>query len=159
MLSAVKNLTGDILSVKLQGMIDELSQFDQVIGSVPKELHINCREVGRVNSHGIRNWVQYFTQLAGRGVKLRFSELSPTLVPSYNLMANFIPQSAEVESICLPYSCTGCQAQLIQISTVAQLAKKKGPLPDLACPTCGKEAVFDDLEAEYLLFLTFKKSS
>lgn len=158
MLNVVKNLADNVLTVKLLGSIDERSELDEILGKLPAELHLNCREIVRINSHGIRSWVKYFSSVVKNGTKLRFTELSPTLVQPMNLMANFIPASAVVESICLPYFCSGCKTQFISISSVAELAKTPKKAPDVQCPKCGKgTALFDDIESEYFLFLSFKK--
>src|SRR4051794_15688471 len=101
-LDLTKDLKNDVLYVKLSGTIDERSDIDVAIGKTPSKLIINCKELVRINSHGVRVWVKFFQKLTENGVQVTFQECSPVIVQQLNLIGNFIPKTAVIESVCAP---------------------------------------------------------
>ncbi len=144
--------------VHFAGSIDERTHFDKVIGSIPKELHVFARNVPRINSEGVRAWVQYFQGLTEKGVDLKFFECSTAIVEQLNLISNF-SCGGSVESIFIPFVCHTCKSELVGLFETKNLTKKKFKLPGLQCTRCGGNVEFDDIQEEYFAFLRreFKK--
>ena len=70
-----------------------------------------------------------------------------------NLIMNFA-QHLKVESICLPFVCDNCKAELIGIESTEALKKVIPSIPSLKCTKCGGKAIFDDIPDEYFTFMT-----
>lgn len=153
MVNVVKEQKGTALVVRLSGSIEESVNFDTLIGPPPAELHINCKEVPRINSVGVKAWIKYFQAAASKGTKLVFLECSTAIVEQINLISNFTC-GGTVESVYVPFSCTGCKSELVGLFKTDDLKKLSLNLPELKCSKCGGKAVFDDIPEEYFAFLS-----
>ncbi len=153
MVNVVKEQKGNALIVRLAGSIEESVNFDQLIGAPPAELHVNCKEVPRINSVGVKAWIKYFQSCQAKGTILKFTDCSTAIVEQINLISNFTC-GGTVESIFVPFSCTGCKSELVGLFKTDDLRKLNLNLPDLKCSKCSGKAVFDDIPEEYFAFLT-----
>ncbi len=152
MLNVVKEQKGNVLIVRLAGSIEESVNFDQLIGPPPAELHVNCKEVPRINSVGVKAWIKYFQGAQAKGTKLMFTDCSTAIVEQINLISNFTC-GGTVQSIYVPFSCTQCKSELVGLFKTEDLKKLNMELPDLKCSKCSGKAVFDDIPEEYFGFL------
>ena len=152
MVNVIKEQKGTALHVRLSGSIEESVNFDQLIGPPPVEMFVNCKEVPRINSVGVKGWIKYFQTCQSKGTKLHFQECSTAIVEQVNLISNFTCGGA-VESILVPFSCTNCKAELVGLFKTEDLKKLNMNVPDLKCTKCGGKAVFDDIPEEYFGFL------
>lgn len=153
MINVVKEQKGNVLLVRLSGSIEESVNFDQLIGPPPGELHINCKEVPRINSVGVKAWIKYFQTAQQKGTKLKYVECSTAIVEQINLISNFTC-GGEVESVYVPFSCSSCKSELVGLFKVEDIKKLNLNVPDLKCTKCSGKAVFDDIPEEYFGFLT-----
>jgi len=147
-----KETKGSILVVRIMGSIEETVNFDQLLGAPHPEMEINCKEIPRINSVGVKAWIKYFQSCQAKGSKIRFVECSTAIVEQINLISNFTC-GGTVESIFVPFSCSGCKSELAGLFKTEDLKKIQLKLPDLKCSKCGSKAVFDDLPEEYFGFL------
>lgn len=152
MVNVVKEQKGNALVVRLTGSIEETVNFDQLIGPPPAELWVNCKEVPRINSVGVKGWIKYFQAATAKGTKLKLMECSTSIVEQINLISNFTC-GGTVESIFVPFSCTGCKTELVGLFKCDDLKRLQLKLPELKCSKCGGKAVFDDIPEEYFGFL------
>ena len=152
MLNVIKEQKGNVLVVRLSGSIEESVNFDQLIGPPPAELHVNCKEIPRINSVGVKAWIKYFQSAQTKHTKLKFLECSTAIVEQINLISNFTC-GGEVESIFVPFSCVSCKSELVGLFKTTDLKKMHTNLPDLKCTKCSGKAVFDDIPEEYFGFL------
>lgn len=152
MVNVVKTQQGNILVVKISGSIEESVNFDQLIGPPPAELHVNCKEIPRINSVGVKAWIKYFQAAQAKGTKIKFIECSSAIVDQLNLISNF-SAGGVVESIYVPFSCTNCKTELMGLFKSEDLKKLNFEIPELKCSKCGNKAVFDDIPEEYFGFL------
>ena len=62
------------LEVETNGAYDKKlwSEIAKEIGEPGLPLRVNCRDVFRINSAAVRNWVDYFDGLAKKGVQFSF---------------------------------------------------------------------------------------
>jgi anti-anti-sigma regulatory factor/DNA-directed RNA polymerase subunit RPC12/RpoP len=151
--NVVKEQKGNILVVRLSGSIEESVNFDQLIGNTSSEVQVNCKEIPRINSVGVKTWIKYFQSVQAKGTKIVFTECSTAIVEQINLISNFLC-GGTVESIYVPFACTNCKSELLGLFKSEDLKKLKLAIPDLKCSKCGGKAVFDDIPEEYLGFLT-----
>ena len=152
MLNVIKEQKGNVLLVRLTGSIEENVNFEQLIGNLPEELHIHCKEVPRINSIGVKAWIKYFQSVQSKGTRVKFLECSTAIVQQINLISNFAPLDS-VESIYVPFSCSNCKSELVGLFASEELRKMRLKIPDLKCTKCGSKAVFDDIPEEYFAFL------
>lgn len=153
MVNVVKEQKGNLLEVRLSGSIEESVNFDQLIGTPPAELRVNCKEVPRINSVGVKAWIKYFQAAQAKGTRLLFAECSTAIVEQINLISNFTC-GGEVESIYVPFSCGNCKSELVGLFKTGDLRKLNLKIPDLKCSKCGGVATFDDIPEEYFGFLS-----
>lgn len=152
MVKVAKEQQGNALVVRLSGSIEESVNLEELVGQTPGEVIVNCKEITRINSVGVKGWIKYFSSLQAKGVKLTFQECSTAIVEQINLISNFIC-GGTVESVFVPFACSNCKSELIALFKVADLKAGDLNLPELKCTKCGGKAVFDDIEEEYFAFL------
>ncbi|HLE00444.1 MAG TPA: hypothetical protein VJB59_09300 [Bdellovibrionota bacterium] len=152
MINVVKEQKGNSLLVRLTGSIEESVNFEQIIGLTSPELIVNCRDVPRINSVGVKAWIKYFQSLQAKNIKMHFIECSTAIVEQINLISNFIPEGC-VESIYVPFSCGTCKSELVGLFKTEDLKKLEFKLPPLKCTKCSGQASFDDIPEEYFSFL------
>lgn len=139
--------------VKLSGSIEESVNFESIIGFPPPgEMQVNCRDVSRINSVGVKSWIKYFQAAQQKGAKLVFVECSTAIVEQINLISNFTC-GGRVESIYVPFACQSCKAELLGLFKCDDLKKLDMDIPPINCNKCSGKAVFDDIPEEYLGFL------
>lgn len=155
MLKVVKDIQDGILSLKLVGGLDEYADFDKYIGDPTrwKEIHINCKQIRRLTSHGTRAWIVYFQALADKKVPYKLFECSPAFIDQLNLFKNFIP-GGEVVSMCIPFLCSSCKEMFVSVMETAEIRRRNFLIPEIACTSCKSgKATFDEIESDYFHFL------
>lgn len=154
MLTITKNSVGpNVLAATLAGDIGPDMNLEGAIGPVTSgELQVSCKGVTRINSVGVKLWIQYFSALRKAKVSLRFTECPPILVQQMNMISNFA-LAAEVSSLYVPFSCEKCGTELVGLFNTPDIQKLNFEIPALKCTKCGGSAEFDDVPAEYFAFL------
>ena len=134
--------------ISLSGVIDEsadLSFFEQLSGHV----RIHMRNVRRINSYGVRSWIEAVRHL-GPDTVVELVECPPSVVDQINMVAGFLGRG-RVASFYAPMACERCGHEREQLFGVAEY-RAAGRLPEVKCPQCGETMQVDDLEEHYLLF-------
>ena len=136
--------------VCLSGDVTEETSFAEVLRVEAPVLVLDLSQVRRINSAGVREWVNFVAELGRQGRLLVFESCSVAVVQQLNMVVDF-RGGAQVRSILLPYYCGTCDAERLQLLDVS------GASPTLAtvlpCATCGESMEFDDLPESYLSFL------
>jgi anti-anti-sigma regulatory factor/DNA-directed RNA polymerase subunit RPC12/RpoP len=153
MIKVAKEVNGNVLTLRLSGSIEETVNLDEMVGPTPGEVRVDCKEITRINSVGVKGWIKYFQTLQNKSTKLTFFQCSTAIVEQINLISNFTC-GGSVESIYVPFACTNCKAELIALFRTADLNPSSIQLPELKCTKCTNKAVFDDIEEEYFAFLS-----
>jgi hypothetical protein len=151
--NVTKEQKGNLLSVRLMGSIEESVNFDQLLGPPPPEMEVNCKEIPRINSVGVKAWIKYFQACQAKGTKLRFKECSIAIVEQINLISNFTC-GGTVVSLFVPFSCSTCKSELVGLFKSEDLKKMGLNIPDLKCTKCNGKAIFDDIPEEFFSFLS-----
>ncbi len=104
---------GDMSYVKLGGVIDEDNELGDLVDRIPAGTAvIDLGEIERINSCGVRDWVNWLTKLEGNGARSVLVECSPAIVAQINLVNNFTG-SGVVKSFYVPYFCPECDEEKV----------------------------------------------
>jgi len=145
--------------VHLEGVLDETSppELSKLAGQLraQNKTVLEVSAVKRINSLGVRAWVDFMKQLEGRAITLR--RCSPAFVDQLNSVSDF-KSHATVESFLAPFVCEKTGNVFYEEFTVGKDIKSSADLAALAnkrCKECPDPLVFDDLPERYLHFLAF----
>ncbi len=144
--------------VKLSGVIDE----DNDLGSLADKLGagtavIDVSEIERINSCGVRDWVNWLGKAEKNGANFVLIECSPAIVAQINLVNNFTGQGV-VKSFYAPYFCPNCDIEkALLVETTDVQAVRPFQAPSCRCDECDGPMDFDDMEDSYFAFLANTK--
>lgn len=142
--------------LKLGGIIDEDNHLGGLTAQIAGPIVIlDVADILRVNSYGVRDWVNWLDSLSRLGRQVVMVRCSSAVVGQANMVTNFTGQ-AIIVSFQAPYYCAHCDLSVVKVLSVEELlAKKRGPLaaPDHVCEVCGNTLEFDDFEESYFAFL------
>jgi len=139
--------------VTVSGVIDEhadLTAVEQVTGKV---IEIDFAGVRRINSFGVRLWLNAMKKLQAPGVRIGFRGCPSVVVDQINMVHGFLGD-AEVISIMVPRLCEACDRTADQPVEVASARAAGGVIPEFPCPGCGEPMELDDVEHRYRLLLS-----
>ena len=141
-------------AVRFTGVIDEHSRLpDLHVPFGTRFLFIDLGGVERINSCGVRDWMDWIDQVSQPPVEVVLLECSPPIVAQLNLVGGFAGRAA-VQSIQAPYYCEHCDREAVLVLSVSELLAAPRPAaPPAPCDRCGQAMVFDDIEQSYFAFL------
>lgn len=156
--SELSNKEG-VTTLKLAGVVDEdneLTSLEPKLGAGPTVLDLS--EIDRINSCGVRDWVNWLGRIEKTGARLVFVNCSPAIVAQINLVHNFTANGI-VKSFYAPYFCPRCEKEkLLRLETRDLI--KSAPIttaPACRCDECDGPMDFDDMEESYFAFLNNAK--
>lgn len=144
-------------TIVLKGVVDErapavLAEVKAIVG--PKVV-FDFGGVRRINSLGVRAWIQLMKSLVGREIVLR--RCTPAIVEQLNALRDFGGQ-ARVESVLAPYLCERCgevRFEDVLIGGELKAGKSVDQAPPRSCKSCNSPMQFDDLPERYFQFLMY----
>jgi hypothetical protein len=142
---------GALGRLQLRGVIDHSFKIDIQASPIRKEIQVECRDIQRINSDGIRAWARQFSRLRQSGIALYFFGLPPSLVDLIRYIPGLV-QRHEVVSIQLPFRCPPCDREFVVMQGVSKASSFKKAV-DRDCPTCSRKLVFDDQPEGYRFLL------
>src|SRR6476659_7819470 len=149
---------GDVSYVKLGGVIDEDNELGDLVDKIPAGTAvIDLGEIERINSCGVRDWVNWLSKLEYNGTRSVLVECSPAIVAQINLVNNFTGNGV-VKSFYAPYFCPNCDLEkvlLVETRDMAGITPFKAP--SCRCDECDGPMDFDDIEESYFAFLANTK--
>jgi anti-anti-sigma regulatory factor len=145
--------------LKLGGVIDEdndLVTLESKLGA--GSLVINLAEVDRINSCGVRDWVNWLGRVEKNGARSILVECSPPIVSQINLVHNFTGAGV-VKNFYAPYFCPRCEKEKLLLLETRDLVQNGPPFtaPMCRCDECDGPMEFDDMEESYFAFLSNAK--
>lgn len=151
------NTVEDVSFLKISGTIDE---DNALAGSLKKiegrTVVIDLSGVERINSCGVRDWVNWLNDLEAAGKQAVLVRCSPCIVTQINLVHNFVGKGI-VKSFFAPYYCGRCdkeQQKLLQVEQFAGSTQAHAPtFRAEGCQNMPCELQFDDIEESYFAFL------
>lgn len=149
MLQVRKERKPDRILLHLSGTIEETVHLSTLFGPPEALMEIHCKDLTRINSVGVRAWVNYFEDCKRRGSTTRFFECSAAIVEQINLISNFLC-GGEVISLYVPYFCRHCKSVSSHLYKVSDIRLLK-TLPDVPCPKCELATAFDSPMEEFFV--------
>jgi anti-anti-sigma regulatory factor len=140
--------------VKLAGVIDEDNELTELAEKIPSgTVVIDLSEIERINSCGVRDWVNWLGKIEKNGSKTVLVECSPAIVAQVNLVNNFTGGGV-VKSFFAPYFCPNCDREKVLLVEAAELGAAPHKAPTCRCDECDGVMDFDDMEDSYFAFLS-----
>ncbi len=151
------NTYEDVTFLKVTGVIDEDNALARSLKKIDgATVVIDLSAVTRINSCGVRDWVNWLNDLDAKGKRIMLVRCSPCIVNQINLVNNFIGQGM-VKSFFAPYYCPKCDLEelhLTQLEAFAGMARPQAPvLRGEGCNEVQCQMEFDDIEEAYFAFL------
>jgi anti-anti-sigma regulatory factor len=148
----------DMTYVKLGGVIDEDNELGDLTERIPAGTAvIDLAEIERINSCGVRDWVNWLTKIERGGGRVVLVECSPSIVSQINLVNNFTGTGV-VKSFYAPYYCPNCDREKVLLIEASEMGPPPHRAPTCRCDECDGVMDFDDMEDSYFAFLgTAKK--
>ncbi|CAN5912141.1 hypothetical protein BH11MYX2_BH11MYX2_01130 [soil metagenome] len=148
---------GDVSYVKLGGVIDEDNELGELVERIPSGTAvIDLGEIERINSCGVRDWVNWLNKLENNGSRSVLVECSPAIVAQINLVNNFTG-SGVVKSFYVPYFCPECDEEKVLLVEASDMGLAPHEPPTCRCDECDLVMDFDDMPDSYFAFLSNQK--
>src|SRR5690348_7612772 len=148
---------GDMSFVKLGGVIDEDNELALLVEQIPAGTAvIDLGEIERINSCGVRDWVNWLTKIEGNGTRAVLVECSPAIVAQINLVNNFTGNGV-VKSFYVPYFCPECDEEKVLLVETSDMGPPPHEPPTCRCDECDLVMDFDDMPDSYFAFLSNHK--
>jgi anti-anti-sigma regulatory factor len=145
---------GDMSYVKLGGVIDEDNELGELVDKIPSGTAvIDLGEIERINSCGVRDWVNWLSKLEANGTRSVLVECSPAIVAQINLVNNFTG-SGVVKSFYVPYFCPECDEEKVLLVEAGDMGPPPHEPPTCRCDECDLVMDFDDMPDSYFAFLS-----
>lgn len=152
------NARDDVSYVKIGGIIDE----DNELGTLADRMGagtaiIDLSDVERINSCGVRDWVNWLGKAEKQGAQVVLVQCSPAIVAQINLVNNFSGNGV-VKNFFAPYFCPNCDREkVLLVETRDVHGQKPFRAPTCRCDECDGPMDFDDMEESYFAFITSGK--
>jgi anti-anti-sigma regulatory factor len=145
---------GDVSYVTLGGVIDEDHELGVLVDKIPSGTAvIDLGEIERINSCGVRDWVNWLGKLEGAGTRSVLVECSPAIVAQINLVNNFTGNGV-VKSFYVPYFCPECDEEKVLLVEASDMGPPPHEPPTCRCDECDLVMDFDDMPDSYFAFLS-----
>src|SRR6185295_15916441 len=145
---------GDVSYVKLGGVIDEDNELGELVDKIPNGTAvIDLGEIERINSCGVRDWVNWLSKLESNGTRSVLVECSPAIVAQINLVNNFTG-SGVMKSFYVPYFCPECDEEQVLLVEAQDMGPPPHEPPTCRCDECDLVMDFDDMPDSYFAFLS-----
>ncbi len=148
----------DVTYIKLSGVIDEDNELGILVDRLGAGTSvIDLAEIERINSCGVRDWVNWLGRAEKKGAEMILVECSPAIVAQINLVNNFVGNGA-VKSFYAPYFCPSCDLEKVLLVDMEEMANQDRPkAPVCRCDECDGVMDFDDMEESYFAFIQTTK--
>jgi anti-anti-sigma regulatory factor len=135
------------LVITVSGVVSEEARFEAP-DPRGRRVIIDARGVERLNSMGVRNWIDFMDELQARSADIVIRQMPPAMVSQASMITNFIGR-CRVESFLSPWYCPNCE------NTLEQLHGFRDDLPaSIQCPRCRAPMELDWDREAYLAFRT-----
>jgi anti-anti-sigma regulatory factor len=140
--------------LRIQGVIDEDNRLEALARDIRTGvLVIDLSDVERINSCGVRDWVNWVAALEKAQVQTHLICCSSAIVAQLNLVGNFVGH-ASIRSVTAPYYCDSCDFEHTEKLNLEDLVKApKTQAPGRNCPQCQQPMSFDDIEDSFFGFV------
>jgi anti-anti-sigma regulatory factor len=140
------------LKIALAGEICETSDLMPFVPKAKSVMRvvIDLAEINRLNSAGIREWLNFVRACNRAGARIELERCAPVVVAQLNAFRDFAGTEGLVRSVLAPYICESCGHEMRQLvdCTGGDVTLEE----ELPCPKCGQVLLFEDLVDVYLSF-------
>lgn len=138
-------------TLKISGLIDETSSFDDLLKNLPPEVWIDFQDVTRINSCGVREWIKAILNTES---KIHLINCSSIVASQFFMIPEFLGPNGVVDSFETPFICENCDHEIQKILELKDI-KSESELTDLeeTCPKCGETMELDQDPDIYIEFL------
>lgn len=143
----------DQKKVKISGIIDEFSDFSNLFNNDLEEIWIDFSGISRINSSGIREWVQAVMKSTSR---LFMVNCSAVIIDQFSMIPECVGKNGQVVSFYVHYICDHCDHELQEVLTVGKDADSDTVFNEereSPCPACGGVMELDHNPDTYFSFL------
>lgn len=141
---------GAVQMVQVPARLDESFGGAALAASLAGIVVLDLGEVRRINSYGLRQWLELQRELAARAdqVQLYYARCSEAVVGQIGLV-NAFADRGQVISFQAPYACPSCGHAFTAHFDCEQHAAELsgGQSPPRPCPLCNEPALLDDSPA------------
>lgn len=147
---------GTLQFISLQGTLNESFLGRELAAKMSGRVVLDLGTIELITSFGVRGWLEMMGEAERRGVKTIYLAHCSEAVVNQMLMVRNFRGRGQVVSFGAPYICTACSTTfeyLLDCEHSAEEISSASP-PDVACPSCGNRAVFDEDPDHYLDFVS-----
>lgn len=145
------------LALRLDGVIDEHNGLDQIGAALGggETLLVDLGGVKRLNSVGVRDWVNWLRATRTRFREIVLFDCPPPVMNEVNFVKNFA-EGAHITTFAAPLFCARCQKEESRILDTVRIRNGSGgiALPSFACDRSDCENALDDDEETYFGFVS-----
>jgi ABC-type transporter Mla MlaB component len=132
--------------IALTGHINERTDFTPLRKGAQR-IVLDLSGIDRINSIGVRRWMDFVRDCETAGIELTFERCSPILVNQMSMIRKFMGTRSRVKSILVPYFCAACKHE---DDSVLEIAPGAAIAPQLGCPKCRAPMQLDELPETYV---------
>jgi len=139
--------------LKLRGVLDEDNPLANLLSQIQgRLLLIDMAEMERINSCGVRDWVNWLNQIQALGLQVILLRCHPSVVAQANMVTNFAAE-AFIHSFFAPY----VHPETGEEQNVLLFTEELRQSRPIKAPTIfdnGEELEFDEFEESYFAFVS-----
>ena len=92
-------------TVKFSGVFDEYTSFVDTVEKFGNEMWLDFKEVSRVNSLGVKEWIKAINRTDSR---LHYINCPSIIVDQFNMIPEFLGRNATIDSFEVFFVCDNC---------------------------------------------------
>ncbi|MGK5091176.1 hypothetical protein WDW89_04060 [Deltaproteobacteria bacterium TL4] len=128
----------------LSGNIDEFMDLSPLHESPDTKLILNLHGIRKINSIGLKKWIENLRRLQSKGKQIVYERCSETVVEACNIALSF-SEGVEIVSFEIAFVCENCNSyKPVLIHRVD--VKPALRLPRVRCHQCGNQMAPEDEE-------------
>lgn len=140
--------------LKLKGILDENNLLVNILSQIQgRLLLIDMAEIERINSCGVRDWVNWLNQIQALGVAVILLRCSPVVVSQANMVANFAAD-AFIHSFYAPYVHPVMGDEQTVLLFTEDIRQNQPIHAPKIYNESGEELEFDEFEESYFAFIS-----
>jgi anti-anti-sigma regulatory factor len=139
----------DTTWIALSGYLNEAADLTP-LSKLAGPLVVDLGSLDRINSIGVRMWLNFVNKCEATGIGLTFERCSPAIVEQMSMITNFMGARSRVKSILIPYVCLACKHEHLEL---LELAPGAMVTPTIPCPKCQAPMELDNLIETYAALL------
>ncbi len=136
-----------VLRIALLGAIDDTVDLGPVFSGLTPQVELDLRGVERINSVGVRNWVEAMNKLSTVH-EFTIEAVSYPIVMQAICVRRFFG-AGRVESCMAPFFCPSCSRAE---NVVVRRSELGSSLTEKRCSSCSEQMYFDELDQYFQVF-------